>query len=368
MSSATVLHVIPGLGTGGAEQMLATLVTARRDRPIAPVVVDLIGDGDFTAAIRAAGVPVHELGLRHPAAVPLVLARLAGLIRQLRPAAIQSWLYYGDLMAYWALNLSGLRRTTRLYWGLRCSNMDQTQLGPFARWTIAACARRSAAPDAVVANSFAGRDAHRQLSYAPRAFAVIPNGIDTTRFRPDAGARRRIRQELGIGEDRLLAIHVARIDPTKDHGSMLKVAAALPEIQFIAVGSGTERLDAPANLLRLGKRRDVAALYAACDIFLGTSAFGEGFPNVVAEAMASGVPVAATDVGDTARIVADTGFVVPARDVSAMTDALRKLAAEARPDRDKRAARCRARIESTFSLARYIAAFDRLHLTGALPD
>ena len=91
------------------------------------------------------------------------------------PAAIQSWLYYADLISLWALEISGRRATTRLYWGVRCSDMDQSKYQRGLRWAIAACVSRSARPDAVVANSFAGRDAHLRLGYAPRAFPVRPD-------------------------------------------------------------------------------------------------------------------------------------------------------------------------------------------------
>ena len=189
-------------------------------------------------------------------------------------------------------------------------------------WTINACVKRSARPDAVVANSFAGRDVHRALGFAPRAFPVIPNGIDTHRFRPDAFARARIRAQLALPDGKMVVIHVARVDPMKDHVSLTAVATALPDVQFIMAGSGTEQIAAPPNLKALGHRQDIADLHAAADLLLSTSIFGEGFPNAVAEAMACGVPVVATDVGDLRRIVGNTGVIVSPRDVSAMVAAI----------------------------------------------
>jgi glycosyltransferase involved in cell wall biosynthesis len=368
MPAPTVLHVIPGLGGGGAEHMLARLVSAKRAQPIRPVVADLLGGGELAATIREAGVPVHELGLGHPAALPLALFRLVRLIRRLRPAAIQSWLYYGDLLSLWALERSGLRNSTRLYWSVRCSDMDFRQYGHALRWTVAACARRSGRPDAVVANSYAGRDAHRRLGYAPRAFPVIPNGIDVSRFRPDAALRAQMRGQFGVPDAKPVVIHVARVDPMKDHESLLTIARMLPEYLFLAVGAGTQSLDVPPNVAALGRRGDVSALYAAADLALSTSAFGEGFSNVIAEAMATGVPVVATDVGDSRLIVGQTGLIVPPRDVGAMLTAIRHLLVESDAQRCQRGTDCRQRIETHFSLDRAIAAFDALHLHGILSD
>jgi glycosyltransferase involved in cell wall biosynthesis len=368
MSIPTVLHVIPSLGIGGAENMLALLVTAKRSRPIAHVVVDFFGGGDPANAIRGAGVPIHQLGLKHAVDAPMALLRMVRLVRQIRPAAIQSWLYYADLMSLWALELSGCRSTTRLYWGVRCSSIDQSQYSASLRWTIAACAKRANRPDAVVANSFAGRAAHRSLGYSPRAFPVIPNGVDLDRFRPDAASRVRIRNQLGVPEAKPLVIHVARVDPMKGHDVLLAVARTLPDIAFLSVGPGTQSLDAPSNVTKLGSRSDVPALYAAADLALSTSAFGEGFSNAIVEAMAAGVPVVATDVGDAKRIIGGTGEIVPSRNAPAMAAAIGRLVFEPEAQRRQRTIASRQRIETHYSLDRAVAAFDALHLDGTLPD
>jgi glycosyltransferase involved in cell wall biosynthesis len=367
-SGIQVLHVMAGHSVGGAENMLASLVSAPRETPLRQAVVNLLSAPALTARMRSAGVAVHEFGLSHAAGAPMALARLIRVIRMLQPAAIQSWLYYSDLMSLWALRLSGRRASTRLYWGVRCSDMDQSQYGALLRWTIAACAQRADGPDAVVANSFAGRDAHIALGYRPRAFPVIPNGIDILRFRPDPAARIAIRAELGIAETTPLVIHAARVDPMKDHATALAVAAALPDITFVLAGGGTEQLSVPPNVRALGLRLDMPQIFAAADAAILTSAFGEGFPNAIGEAMAAGSPMVATDVGDSRRIVAETGLIVAARDSAAMAAALRMLFAETASQRHERARAARARIEQNFSLARAVAAFDALHLGGTLPD
>lgn len=373
MSTAPLtLHVIAGLGIGGAEGMLAALVTAERASPHYRAVVDLLANGALAPEIRAAGVPVHELGLAGPLGVPRAVSALARIIGKTKPAVVQTWMYYADLLGLWALERSGRRNATRLYWGVRCSDMDQGCYGPALRWTIRACARRAARPDAVVANSHAGRAFHKQLGYAPRAFAVIPNGIDTARFRPDAEARRRMRAELGIAENAFVAIHAARVDPMKDHATLAALAALRPDLIFLAAGKGTDiRLAGPANLRGLGIRTDMPALYAAADAVLSTSAFGEGFSNVIAEGMAAGLPAVATDVGDARIIVGDAGagagVVVPPRDPPALAAALDGLAKAGPGERAMRAAAARARIDQRFSLARCVAAFDALHRDAKIP-
>jgi glycosyltransferase involved in cell wall biosynthesis len=154
----------------------------------------------------------------------------------------------------------------------------------------------------------------------------------------------------------------------KDHDSLLAVATAMPDTTFVMAGAGTESLAKLPNVIALGLRRDMPALYAAADIALSTSAFGEGFPNTIGEAMATGVPILATDVGDSKRIIGKAGLTAPPRDVGAMTATLRRLLDEPHSARRARGEAARQRIEQQYSLDRAVAAFDALHLHGTLPD
>jgi glycosyltransferase involved in cell wall biosynthesis len=153
----------------------------------------------------------------------------------------------------------------------------------------------------------------------------------------------------------------------KDHATLAALAALRPEIVFLAAGKGTDTLAGPANLRRLGVRRDMPALFAAADIALSTSAFGEGFPNVLAEGMAAGIPAVATDIGDARLILGNTGRAVRPRDPRALAEALAPFAALSVEERRARGDAARRRIEERFSLARCVAAFDALHLAGTLP-
>jgi len=362
MTQPVVLHVIPSLVTAGAEHMLASMVTVKRAKPYEQAVVNLIGSGGYAEPIRQAGVPLYELGLTK-INWPIVIVRLAALIRKLSPAAVQSWLYYGDLITTLALYLSGRRRETKLYWGVRGSDISQ-RYNARSRFVVALCARLSQLPDAVIANSSAGRRDHQRIGYKPPAFAVIPNGIDTVEYRPNSTDRARIRGELGIADATPFVVHVGRVNPMKDHATFLQVAAAMPEIRFAAIGRGTDALQSPPNVMRLGLRHDMPALYAAADALISTSLFGEGFSNVIAEAMASGIPVVATDVGDAREIVGETGLVVPPGSAAVLADALRKLISESAERRRERAKLCRERIVTHFSLERAVAQFDTLYLSG----
>lgn len=346
-----IVHVITGLGTGGAEGMLARLV--RRSRAFRHVVVSLTGPGTIGPALRRDGIEVIALGLPPGPRALAGLPGLARLLRRLRPALVQTWLYHADLLGTLAAGLAG---GLPVAWSLRCSDMDRARYGRL----VGLLARLSPLPRLVIANAEAGRAWHRAQGYRPRAWAVIANGIDTDRFRPDPAARTRWRAALGVPPETVLIGMIARVDPMKDHAGFLAAATAAatlrPEIALVLAGTGTETLPGPAAH-RLGAVADVAGLYAALDIVVLASRFGEGFPNVVAEAMACGRAVIASASGDAAAILGPAGVTVPPGDDAALEQAILSLAAA--PDR--RAAlgtAARRRVEEHYGLDRAVTAFE----------
>jgi len=359
-----VMHVITGLRTGGAERMLERLVLARRNRRIAHRIVSLIPGGAVEDGLTRAGVPVVSLGMRRKFPDPRAVLRLARLIRAEKPDVVQSWLYHADLVATLALLLSGRRRKTKLFWNLRCSSMEGAARSFAQKAALYACTWLSRVPDAVIANSEAGRAFHESIGYRPRRFLVIDNGIDAALYHADETARRELRAELGIPDSQFLIAMVARLDPVKDHATFLKALELAPGAAALLIGEGTESLPPSPDIRRLGERGDVARLLAACDLVVSSST-SEGFPNALLEGMAAGLPAVATDAGDSARIVGDTGRIVPVGDAAALAAAIRLLLGEGPGNRQARRAAARARATETFGLPRMVAAFDALYSGAA---
>lgn len=352
-----VLHVISGLRTGGAETMLVSLCASLIARGIPQHVVTLTDGGPNRAILERGGVTVQGL-------VPGGLVGAAGsvlslglLIRRLRPAVVQGWLYHGDLFAALAHRLAGAPRSSVLAWGLRNSDIDHARYGRL----LAMARRLSGWPGVTISNSRAGADFHLAQGYRPRRLAVIPNGIDTERFRPDAETRRRMRAELGLPADAVVAVHAARLDPMKDHATLIAAAELAPGLRFVLVGAGTETLALPPNALALGRRDDPERVYAAGDIVVSTSAFGEGFSNALAEGMATGLVPVATRVGDAGLILGGLGALVAPGDAGAVAAALRGIAQRPVPVASADGLAARARIETGFGTAamadRFLAAW-----------
>ena len=203
---------------------------------------------------------------------------------------------------------------------------------------------------------------------------VIPNGIDTDVFAPNSSTRERIRRALGVKPNEILVGCVARHAPMKDHAGLLKAFARVrPEARLVLIGTDTGK-EKPAlsqeiaaasidanRVIRLGPRRYIPRLLPALDLFVLGSAFGEGFPNALAEAMSCGLPVVATDTGDSAAIIGDCGKVVPPRSPGALATALNELIALNPQQRAALGCAARARVVEKFSLLPMVQTYQALY-------
>ena len=351
-----VCHVITGLKVGGAELALCGLLETLR-KPDNSVVV-LREQGVLSE--RVAGLaPLQHLYMNPGRATPGDVLRLRRALRDDKPDVVHAWMYHANLLT--SLATTGMR--IPLIWGIHHSLSDLASEKRRTRGVIRANAWLSRSPTRIRYVSVLAADQHRRFGFSGKHAVVIPNGYDTDRLKPDPAARARIRHELGIDPDTLVIGMVARVHPTKDHGNFLEAAAHFlpghPDTAFVLVGEGATEDNAPLldaidrlglrqHVRLCGRREDVAALDATFDIAT-LSSRGEAFPNAVAEAMACGVPCVATDVGDAALIIGDTGVVVPPRDARALGDGWSRLADLPATERRALGVRARQRIIECFA-------------------
>ncbi len=361
MTPAKIVHLITGLEAGGTETMLYKLLTATDRARFSPEVVSLLRGGAMVERIQRLGIEVHTLGMRRGVPNPGALARLVRLLRRHRPELLQTWLMHSDLLGGIAAVLTGVP----VVWNIRHSALDPASRSRLTGITERTCAALSGwVPRMVICCSTASKDRATELGFRTSKLRVIPNGFDLSAFRPDPGARASVRGELGLAPETALVGLVARFDPNKDHRTFLSAAGRLhavrPEVHFLLCGreivpenpalSGAvraERFEGVVHLL--GPRSDIPRLQAALDVACSSSV-GEGFPNVIGEAMACGVPCVVTDAGDSAEIVGDTGRVVGPRDPEALAAALRELLDMGEVARRGLGLRARARVSQLYRL------------------
>jgi len=348
--------------------MLTRVATGSdRDR-FASLVVSITMGGAMEGILTRAGIRVETLGMRRGRFDPRGIARLSRILRAWRPHLLQTWLYHADLLG---LPARLLGHAPRLLWNIRCTE----SIGSAAlRRVLSSC---SAMPDGVVVNSVAGQQFHQQrLRYHPKRWEYIPNGFNTRELRPDEGARNRLRGELGIGETTTVIGMAARHHPMKDHANFLAAAARLAQrrddVVFVLAGTGitpdNQALIAAVGkhglmqrVRLLGERSEIDAVYPAFDIATLSSAFGEGCPNVLGEAMACGVPCVATDSGDSAQLLGDTGLVVPRRDPAALGAAWEWFVEMSSAERREYGRRARERIVRDYDINVIIRRYEALY-------
>lgn len=365
-----ILMSIPSLEPGGAERQFAALACGLAARGHEVLAVTLGQGGPLAAELGRARLA----RLRKASRLDnfRVLWALGGLLKREAPQVHYAFLPSATLLG---AVLAPFFPHTRLVMGIRAA--DDRGRGPAGRLLLELEARLSPLADLVVANSEAGRSLCLTRGFPPGRLRVVPNGVDTARFRPDRARGEALRREWGAGEGERLIGLVARLDPLKDHETFLKAAALLaesaPRARFVCVGGGAgcyartlreraQGLGLEGRLIWAGEREDMPDVYNALDA-LCLASVSEGFPNVLLEAMSCGVPCVATDAGDAARILGGSGLVVPAGDARALAAGLAALLARQERGGPRLGALCRARVEEEFSLPRLLAATEAL-LTG----
>jgi glycosyltransferase involved in cell wall biosynthesis len=333
-----ILHLITGLETGGAERSLANLLLGEAGQRQMARVVSLSGEGHYGPILASKGIEVDALRLGPTLPTLAALWRLHQIVGSFRPDVIQGWMYHANLMASCAGALSG--RRIPVAWNIRQSLYNIESEKPTTRWVIRRLARGSAKPAAIIYNSFQSRAHHEAFGFASRQGIIIPNGFDTNVWRPDTKRRAAVRDELGLRDNDLLLGFVGRFHPMKAVPTFLaacaQAMAADPRLHVALVGDGLS-CDNPgfaaavaglpqARLHAMGRRSDVETVMPSFDLFC-LSSVSEAFPNVLGEAMATGLPCVATEVGDCARLLGGHGIIVPPGDVSGIAGAIVRLAA-----------------------------------------
>ena len=320
-----VLFFIRSLAVGGSQRQLIMLADrlARRGHKVSVAVFYTGGEIRSREPKRTVRVVPLEKAGRWDAIGPL--ARLRRLLLSERPDVVYA--FQPTQTALMALLLPR-RLPTRLVFGVRAAGMEGRRYDALSALTYQLEVWLSRRADLIIANGQAVRADAIRRGMPPDRIVVIDNGIDTDTMRPDAAAGRAQRRTWSIADDAFIVGCVARLDPMKDHATFLHAAAEFgsrhSDARFVCVGDGPigyrDQLKTLARSLAIedrlvwaGELADMRAAYNAFNIATLASAFGEGFPNVVAEAMACGIPVVATDVGETPSIVGEFGEVVPPR-------------------------------------------------------
>jgi glycosyltransferase involved in cell wall biosynthesis len=337
-------------------------------------VVALMHEEPLGVKLREAGIRVHCLRMSKRTWSLTATIALIRFLRTEKPDLVQTWLQQSDLLGGIAARLAGV---PFVFWNVRHSTLHPILSSRRTRIVSRLCALLSnRVPTKILCCSESSRDEQLKLGYAVSKMTVIPNGIDTDRFKPDSEAHSSLRRDLGVPPGVLLIGAAGRFHPAKDHTGLIRAAAQIAkarhDVHFVFCGDqvSMENQDLGRQVVAtgfanrfhlLGQRDDVPRILAALDIFLSSSSFSEGFPNVICEAMACGVPCVVTDVGDSARIVAETGRVIPPAQPCALAEAVLQLCAAGPECLQKLGGQARRRISEHFSMWPMVARYQAVY-------
>ncbi len=370
-----IAHVLYRLDTGGMERVLITVINHTRSR-YRHVVICLEGFGALRQQI--ADPDVACLALDKKAGKDWgCYFRLWKSLRRLKPDLVHTY-NFGALDAAPVAKLAGVRRVLHAERGRDANdpNGESRKYRNLRRWLAPFTDRYLA-----VSRDLQGWLTEK-VGIDPSRIVCIPNGIDATSY-VVAPEKKRARPLLGAfaPPESVVIGTVGRLDPVKDQKGLISAFNLLCEsspqirekLRLIIVGEGSRRVALQAQIadleldnqvLLLGNRTDVPALLAEFDVF-ALSSIAEGMPGVLLEAMASGLPCVATDVGGVGEVVSrgETGLLVPAGDIHALADALSSYVSD-ETLRLQHGQAGRRRVETGFSLAgmlsAYIALYDEL--------
>ena len=318
-----ILNVITGLDNGGAEAVLYRLCVY--DKSYKHIVVSLMDEGKYGPLLKKTGVDLYCLNMPAGRITLLGIYSLFKLIRRCKPDLIQTWMYHADLIGGVTARLAGNKN---VFWNIRSSDLDRKS-SKKSTWLVAKlCAVLShLIPKKTVCCAYRAEIFHLKLGYK-KNMAIIGNGYDLTSLKPNAELANTLRNEVGVQSNEKLIGMVARYDPQIDHLNLIEALGVLRDkghdFKCCFVGRNLnsenkvithaiEKLSLESYVLLLDQRSDIPAVMNSLDLHVLSSAYGEAFPNVVAESMACGTPNVVTDVGDAGFIVGDTGKVVKPR-------------------------------------------------------
>lgn len=368
-----LLVIVTGLNAAGAELMLFRMLKyLDRDR-YDIMVVSLTTADQVGIMMEAEGIKV--LALRINGFIELLkhFPSLIQLIKQYNPAIVQTWMYHADLFGGIASRIAGVKN---IIWSIRNSDLSfhSTKVSTYVVAKLSAFVS-SWLPSCIINCSEGSRVSHIRLGYNENKMIVIPNGIELNRFIPISNACNLIRAELGLSSETILIGLIGRYHPIKNHVGFVdaakKISTINGNINFLLAGDGVDKSNnelitviKSANLLHrfhlLGLRSDMPLVMSSLDVLVSCS-FGEAFPNVLAEAMSCGVPCVATDVGDSALIVGDTGKIVPVNDSEILAHSVLEILNLKRNKKINLSEKARERITLNFDIKKISLIYQKIY-------
>lgn len=319
-----IVHIITGLGSGGAENMLYKLLKYSDKEKFYHEVISLMDEGELGEKFKNEGIKIHSLNLSKKNFF-VSLLKAQKICKQFD--IVNTWLYHADIFGFM---VSKILLKKKLVWNIRHSNLDNGVNKKRTLFIVKINSFLSKYINCITYNSNKALETHTLFGYKNKNNVVVPNGFELEKFKYDENKRYAFRKELEIEDKCKVFITVGRWDIQKDYYTLIKalseVKRRLINFKMIMVGTNLDQNNVELhslitnqnlteNIILLGRKNNVHELLSAADCYISSS-LGESFSNSIGEAMACELPCIVTDVGDSKYIVGETGVVIEPRDYS----------------------------------------------------
>ena len=365
-----IVHIITGLGDGGAEHTLFKI--CKYDKLNKHVVISFRKGGKYLKLLNNLAVKVHVLDANFFSLNKFFI--LVNLLRSLKPDIVQTWLVHADFIGGIASKIAGINN---VIWNIRYSNIDIDKSKFITNFILIILSKLSfLIPKSIIINSKIAKKIYTNKGYDNSKLKYIPNGYDLTILKINNDHKKYLKNKYKIKKQIPLLGYVARYDLLKDHLNLLK-ALYLIKIKgkkFICFLVGTninknkilieqiKKFNLINHVKLLGPMENISIIMNSLDIHVQSSK-SEGFPNVIAEAMAHKTPCVATSVGDTSYIMGKSGWLVKPKNSTNLAIALERALDEIRGNNwNKRCNMARTRIKKKFSIKKMINSYNQIWL------
>lgn len=366
-----IVHLITGLGQGGAENMLYKIISHTDKTKCDMIVISIRSEDVFSEKIRQLGIPVYHLNAKKITIIS-ALYQYIKIIKKFKPDIVQAWMYHANMFAMLARPFLAKHD---IYFNIRACLDCVTENEKLTKCVIKMNAWLSRFVDIVINNSTLSQTQHRRFGFRNKRDIYIGNGFDLSQFRPSADLYYQFRQQHQLSPTTKIIAIFARYHPIKNHIAFLEMARRLSQQQtniiFLMAGSNVDHnnqlLSKHINEFNLDTKMilvgnvDVAKYMPVCDVIVSPS-LSEGFSNVLGEAMACGVPCVAYDVGESANILNEYGYIVPLNDIDGLIRSTQNILQLDTESYHFLSEHCRKHIQHHFSLSSIAKQYETIYL------
>ena len=369
-----IVHIISGLKSGGAERSLFNICNSNISDYFIQSVICLGDKAIYGDKLEELGVEVYYLNFKNNNKLYAFL-NFKNIIKKISPDIVQGWMTHGNFASVLAYFILSGRPS--LFWNIRQTVYKLKHEYILTRFLFLINILLSRLPNGIISNANISIKQLIKFGYKNDSFILIPNGFDTNYWKPDHNLRQIERNKLKFNDNDFVLGYVGRYHPMKNIKLLLesfhKLSQQNSKVKLVIVGQNLNNYNIneksiidmiPQNqILIIDNTEDVKKYYNIFDLLILCSAWGEGFPNVLGEAMSSELCCISTPVGDTPDILEDVGYLVPLDDVDLIIEKV-KNCMDNPEELNKLGRKARIKILNQYSMAKTINTYLNIYLNS----